>query len=219
MVIHTLLARRRDQRSRDDEGFSLIELLVSMIIFSMLLAVMMSVILAMTKSMNKTQSIADAAAQGLRASQALDKELRYADWVNPSTATASAPSIISATSISFEGLTNAGVVQCYQWHLTGGLLQQRSWTSASTTTTYPTATSPVWSTVATGVANAGPVPPFTVTARATAAANSVFSQVAIDLVMVGKSQQVGHAETKLTVTLRNSNYPPGSTPCTNAVTP
>jgi len=63
------------------------------------------------------------------------------------------------------------------------------------------------------------VPPFTVTARATSAANSVFSQVAIDLVMVGKSQQVGHAETKLTVTLRNSNYPPGSTPCTNAVTP
>jgi prepilin-type N-terminal cleavage/methylation domain-containing protein len=219
MVIHTLLARRRDQRSRDDEGFSLIELLVSMIIFSMLLAVMMSVILAMTKSMNKTQSIADAAAQGLRATQALDKELRYADWVNPSTATASTASVISATSISFEGLTNAGVVQCYQWHLAGGLLQQRSWTSASTTTTYPTATSPAWSTVATGVANTGPVPPFTVTARATAAANSVFSQVAIDLLMVGKSQQVGHAETKLTVTLRNSNYPPGSTPCTNAVTP
>jgi len=219
MAIKMPLARRRDQRSCDDQGFTLIELLVSMSIFVVLLAVMMSVILGMTKSMNKTQSIADASAQGLRATQALDKELRYADWVNPSTATASAPSIISATSISFEGLTNAGVVQCYQWHLAGGLLQQRSWTSASTTATYPTATSPAWSTVATGVANTGPVPPFTVTARATAAANSVFSQVVIDLVMVGKGQQVGHAETKLTVTLRNSNYPPGSTPCTNAVTP
>ena len=54
-----------------------------MSIFAILLAVMMSVILGMTKSMNKTQSIADAAAQGLRAPQALDKELRYADWVNP----------------------------------------------------------------------------------------------------------------------------------------
>jgi prepilin-type N-terminal cleavage/methylation domain-containing protein len=216
-MVKILLARRRDSRSRVDQGFTLIELLVSMMIFAVLLSVMMSVIIGMTKSMNKTQSIADAAAQGLRATQALDKELRYADWVNP-VATLPATSV-STTSMSFEGLTNAGVVQCYQWHLTGGLLQQRSWTSASTTTSFPTASSPAWTTVATGVANTVPVPPFTVTARQTGSANTVFSQVAIDLVMVGKSQSVGHAETKLTVTLRNSNYPPGSAQCTNAVTP
>jgi prepilin-type N-terminal cleavage/methylation domain-containing protein len=217
MAIHGLLATRRKWRSRDDQGFTLIELLVSMSIFAVLLAVMMSVILGMTRSMNKTQSIADAAAQGLRATQALDKELRYADWVNP-TPTSPATSI-TATSISFEGLTNAGVVQCYQWHLAGGLLQQRSWTSASTTASYPSASSPSWTTVAVGVANTGSVPPFTVTPRPTAAANTVFSQVAIDLVMVGKSQSVGHAETKLDITLRNSNYPPGSPQCTNALTP
>ena len=217
MSIFTLMARRRDQRARDDHGFTLIELLVSMSIFAVLLAVMMSVILGMTKSMNKTQSIADAAAQGLRATQALDKELRYADWINPSTPTA--PATISATSISFEGLTNAGVVQCYQWHLAGGLLQQRSWTSASTTASFPTATSPAWSTVATGVANTGSVPPFTVTVRPAGSASDVFSQVAVDLVLVGKSQQVGHAETKVVITARNSNYPPGSSQCTNAVTP
>jgi prepilin-type N-terminal cleavage/methylation domain-containing protein len=216
-MVNTLLARRREWRSRVDEGFTLIELLVSMMIFAVLLSVMMSVVLGMTKSMNKTQSIADAAAQGLRATQALDKELRYADWVNPSLP--ALPATIAATSISFEGLTGAGVVQCYQWHLVGGLLQQRSWTSASTTGSFPTASSPAWTTVATGVANSVSVPPFTVSARATNSANTVFSQVAIDLVMVGKSQSVGHAETKLTVTLRNSNYPPGSPQCTNAVTP
>src|SRR5450631_1623392 len=130
MAMKTLLARRRSHHTHDERGFSLIELLVSMTIFAVLLSVMMSVIIAMTKSSNKTQSVADAAAQGLRATQALDKELRYADWVNP-TPTSPATSV-STTSISFEGLTNAGVVQCYQWHLTGGVLQQRSWTSAST---------------------------------------------------------------------------------------
>jgi prepilin-type N-terminal cleavage/methylation domain-containing protein len=217
MTINTLLARRRDRRSRDDQGFTLIELLVSMSIFAVLLAVMMSVILGMTKSMNKTQSVADASAQGLRATQALDKELRYADWINPSLP--AVPLTISATSISFEALTNAGVVQCYQWHLVGGLLQQRTWTSASTTASYPTATSPAWTTVAVGVANTGSVPPFTLSVRPTNAPSNAFSQVAVDLVMVGKSQQVGHAETRLVITARNSNYPPGSAQCTNAVTP
>ncbi|HEY8730037.1 MAG TPA: type II secretion system protein [Acidothermaceae bacterium] len=211
------MTRRRIQCSRDERGFSLIELLVSMAIFAVLLSVMMSVIIAMTKSSNKTQSVADAAAQGLRATQALDKQLRYADWVNP-TPTSPATSV-STTSISFEGLTNAGVVQCYQWHLTGGLLQQRSWTSASTTASYPTATSPTWTTVATGVANSGSVPPFTVTPRPPTGTSADFSQVAVDLVMVGRSQSVGHAETKLVITARNSNYPPGSAQCTNAVTP
>jgi prepilin-type N-terminal cleavage/methylation domain-containing protein len=217
MTIHTLLARRRDQRSRDDQGFTLIELLVSMSIFAVLLAVMMSVIIGMTKSMNKTQSIADASAQGLRAAQALDKELRYADWVNP-TPTSPATSV-STTSISFEGATDTGVVECYQWHVSGGVLQQRTWTSATTTASYPSASSPTWTTVAVGVANSGSVPPFTVTPRPVNSATSVFSQVAIDLVMVGQSQSVGHAETKLVITARNSNYPPGSPQCTNAVTP
>jgi prepilin-type N-terminal cleavage/methylation domain-containing protein len=217
MTIHTLLARRRDQRSRDDHGFTLIELLVSMSIFAVLLAVMMSVIVGMTKSMNKTQSIADAASQGLRATQALDKELRYADWLNP--LPTSPATSVSTTSISFESLNDVGVVMCYQWQLTAGKLQQRSWTSASTTTSFPTAASPGWSTVATGVANSVPVPPFTVTPRPTNAASDVFSQVSVDLVMVGKSQQVGHAETKVVITARNSNYPPGSSQCTNAVTP
>ncbi len=217
MSIYRLLARRRDQRARDDRGFTLIELLVSMSIFAVLLAVMMSVIVGMTKSMNKTQGIADAAAQGLRATQALDKELRYADWINP-TPTLPATTI-TATSMSFESLNDAGVVECYQWHLTAGNLQQRSWTSASTTASYPTATSPGWSTVATGVANSVSVPPFTLTPRPTGAASDVFSQVAIDLVMVGKGQQVGHAETKVVITARNSNYPPGSPQCTNAATP
>jgi prepilin-type N-terminal cleavage/methylation domain-containing protein len=215
MGITTLLARRRDQRARDDQGFTLIELLVSMSIFAVLLAVMMSVIIGMTKSMNKTQSIADAAAQGLRATQALDKELRYADWVTPSVPVA--PATIPATSISFEGLTNAGVVQCYQWHLAGGLLQQRTWPSASTTISYPSAPSPVWTTVATGVVNSVSVPPFTITAAN--GASNLFSQVAVDLVLVGKSQSVGHAETKVVITARNSNYPPGSPQCTNALTP
>jgi prepilin-type N-terminal cleavage/methylation domain-containing protein len=210
-----LLARRRSIRSRSTDGFSLIELLVSMSIFTVLLAVMMSVVVGMNNSMNKTQSIADASAQGLRATQALDKQLRYADDLNPQppAGTSSSP----ASSISFEGLTNTGVAQCYQWRVSAGTLQQRTWVSSSTTSANPTLTSPVWTTVATGMVNSAP---FVVTSPpAPAAGVTGFMQVAVDLVMVGKGQKVGHAETKMVITARNSNYPPGSQQCTNAVTP
>jgi prepilin-type N-terminal cleavage/methylation domain-containing protein len=219
-AVINMLARRRDflrrsQSQRDSDGFTLIELIVAMSIFAALLAVMMSVVLAMNKDLNKTTSIADASSQGLRATQALDKQLRYADSVNLQATGASGDRYVS-----FEGLTNTGGQVCYQWRVgTGGFLQQRSWQQAATPTSTVTATSPAWQTVAIGVVNPASSPPFTVTTQGGGAgASSVFQQVVVDLVMQGKGSSVGHAETKLTITARNSNYPPGSPQC-NAVTP
>lgn len=218
MMMKTVASLRKNKpATRDEQGFSVIELLVSMIIFSVLLAVMMSVIISMNANVNKTRSIADAAAQGQRAINVLDKQVRYADWINTEASGA------TDKYFSFEGLSNAGVLQCYQWRLhTGGILQQRSWVSTPANTTAVTATSPTWTSVATGVVNAAAAPPFTVTTD-TAGGSSTqtslgFQQVAVDLVMQGNGKAVGHAETKLVMTARNSNYPPGSAQC-NAVTP
>ncbi|HEY3925585.1 MAG TPA: type II secretion system protein [Acidothermaceae bacterium] len=202
------------------DGFTLIELLVSMVIFAMLLSVMMSVVIAMNKDLNKTTSIVDASSQGLRATQAIDKQLRYADSVNTEALGASGDRYVS-----FEGLTDTGVSECYQWRVhSGGFLQQRTWQAGTTepaNTAAVTATSPAWQTVAVGVVNPTSSPPFTVTTvGGSGGASTVFRQVVVDLVLQGKSSSVGHAETKLTITARNSNYPPGggSTPC-KAVTP
>jgi prepilin-type N-terminal cleavage/methylation domain-containing protein len=220
-----LLAHRRNSRrpgaspldtSRENQdGFTLIELIVAMSIFAILLGVMMSVVIAMNKDLNKTTSVVDASSQGLRATQAIDKQLRYADFVNLQATGASGDRYVS-----FEGLTNAGVSECYQWRIhTGGLLQQRSWVSSAANTTAVTATSPSWLTVATGVVNPTSSPPFTMTTvGGGGGAGSAFQQVVVDLVLQGRSSSVGHAETKLTITARNSNYLPGSTQC-NAVTP
>jgi prepilin-type N-terminal cleavage/methylation domain-containing protein len=219
-AVTSLLSRlrtslRANRTRRNSDGFTLIELLVSMSIFAMLLGVMMSVVLAMNKDLNKTTSIADAASQGLRATQTLDKQMRYADSVNVQATGASGDRYVS-----FEGSTNTGLDECYQWRIhTGGLLQQRSWVSTTANTTAVTATSPTWQTVATGVVNPTTSPPFTVTTQGGGGgAGSAFQQVVFDLVLQGRSASVGHAETKLTITARNSNYPPGSPQC-NAVTP
>src|SRR5665213_2294410 len=141
--------------------------------------------------------------------------MRYADFVNTETTGASGDRYVS-----FEGLTNTGASQCYQWRIhTGGLLQQRSWVSTAANTAAATATSPGWQTVATGVVNPLASKPFTVTSVGVGvAAGATFQQVVVDLVLQGRSSQVGHAETKLTIVARNSNYPPGSVQC-NAVTP
>ena len=144
------LKRRREPRGigaspqncshRDQDGFTLIELLVAMSIFAVLLAVMMSVVLAMNKNLNKTTSIGDASSQGLRATQAIDKQMRYADSVNTEATGASGDRYVS-----FEGLTNADVEECYQWRIhTGGFLQQRSWVSTAANTAAVTGTSPGW---------------------------------------------------------------------------
>ena len=216
----SLLRRRRESRRSlqphsGQDGFTLIELIVAMSIFAMLLAVMMSVVIAMNKNLNKTTSIADASSQGLRATQAIDKQMRYADSVNVEATGASGDRYVS-----FEGLTNTDASECYQWRIhTGGLLQQRSWVSTAANTAAVTATSPAWLTVAIGVVNPVASKPFTVTSVGVGGgAGATFQQVVVDLVLQGRSSQVGHAETKLTIVARNSNYPPGSVQC-NAVTP
>jgi len=218
-----LLARRLRLRRQNVDGFTLIELLVSMSIFAILLGVMMSVIIGMNKDLNKTQSIGDAAAQGLRATQALDKELRYADSVNAESTGISGDRYVSFEGLLFNQVTNVSQIECYQWRLhTGGVLQQRSWNPATTPTASVTATSPAFTTVSTGVVN--PVTtatkPFTVTTLSGGgtSGSSGFQQVTVDLIVQGKSSSVGHSETKMAITARNSNYPPGSPQC-NAVTP
>jgi prepilin-type N-terminal cleavage/methylation domain-containing protein len=200
-MMKRLRARRAALRRNENSGFTLIELLVAMSIFAVLLAVMMSVIVSMNSDMVKTQGVGDSAQRGLQASEALDKELRYADWINTP---AYGVSNTTDRYISFESLNGTDNEMCYQWRLhTGGLLQQRSWVSANSTSV--TTTSPAWTTVAIGVVNSATVMPFTVTNNST--------QVLVDLVLQSTARPVGHAETKLLITARNVASGPGSLKC------
>jgi prepilin-type N-terminal cleavage/methylation domain-containing protein len=196
------IKRHLSARSREEQqGFSLIELLVAMSIFAVLLAVVMSVIVAMNSSMVKTQGITDSARNGLLATEILDKELRYGDWIN---APAYGTTNTSDYYLSFEALNSTDVEQCYQWRVhTGGKLQQRTWLSANTTSV--TTTSPAFTTVAVGVVNPTTVLPFSVFNNST--------QVLVDLVLQSSGRPAGHAETKLTMTARNIASGPGSTKC------
>jgi prepilin-type N-terminal cleavage/methylation domain-containing protein len=214
-----LKRRAQARHAHSDKGFTLIELLVSMSIFAVLLAVMMSVVVAMNNDVTKTTGVADAAAQGLRAVQALDKELRYGDAINTISTT---PAASGDWYVSFEGISDAGASECFQWRLdTSGNLQQRSWISTTANTAAVTASSPAFTTVAVRVVYSAAKAPFKLqssTAGGGTAGSVPFSQLLVDLVLTSKSPPIGHAENKVLITARNSNYPPGSTRCL-AVTP
>ncbi len=214
MMMTTALKRRREDRDHDRvSGFTLIELLVSMAIFAMLLAVMMSVIIAMDNDMRKTQNVGNAALTGLRATQALDKELRYADWIN---SVGQGMAVPADPYLSFESLNGKDVSTCYQWRVHTGLLQQRSWVSGANLSTITT-TSPSWQTITTGITNTTPFVVVPVPGPPQIPVVNPF-QVQVDLVIAVGRHPAGHAETRLTITARNVASGPGSQQC-NASNP
>ncbi len=142
-------ARRRLSRTRDsDGGFTIIELLVSMILMAVISTTFLAAINAIFSGIHKQQGIVNAADGNRRAFLLLDKQVRYASAINtPGTAAD------GNYYVEYQWSKSTGSVDdvvCSQWRLnpTKDLLQYRSWPSGST----PTPT-PAWTTVDTGVVN------------------------------------------------------------------
>ncbi|MFG1608720.1 prepilin-type N-terminal cleavage/methylation domain-containing protein [Actinoplanes sp. NPDC049265] len=72
---------RRDRR--DDAGFSMVEIMVSLSVMSVVLVVFTSAILQAYKTSAKAESISIIQAQLQNAFQRVDRELRYASWISP----------------------------------------------------------------------------------------------------------------------------------------
>ncbi|GIE98626.1 PulJ/GspJ family protein [Paractinoplanes rishiriensis] len=70
------------RRPRDDEGFTLMEVVVTLTIFSVVMAVVTGAFLQIYQATNKIDNSAAVRSQLGNSFQRLDKELRYAFWVN-----------------------------------------------------------------------------------------------------------------------------------------
>lgn len=110
----------------DDSGVTLVELLVSMGIFTMVLIVSLAATITMSNQAVRTQVVGDSASQLRTVFQRMDKEVRYAEAINP-------PGT-SGGNIYVEYLVPAsatkGVPLCVQWRYVSGTkeLQRRTWT-------------------------------------------------------------------------------------------
>jgi prepilin-type N-terminal cleavage/methylation domain-containing protein len=108
-------------RRRDDQGYSLAEVLVSMAILAVVLVAVLGAILQIYSAVNRTENTSYARDQLGTAFRRLDKELRYATWVGT-------PGQVGGRWY-LEYDTAAG---CRQLVLAGGVLTLAGWTLPGT---------------------------------------------------------------------------------------
>jgi prepilin-type N-terminal cleavage/methylation domain-containing protein len=202
-------------RSTAADGFTLIELMVSILLMGVISTAFIAATNSVFKGIHKEQGVVDATDGNRRALTVFDKQVRYASAINtPGTGTDGdfyLEYLWTKTST-----TSVDVATCTQWRLdpVTDVLQWRSWTSGITPTTRPT-----FVTVDTGVVN-DPVasPPFVlaplVTLSQPAAAAPVILQFQeLRVTLIAKRDQ-GNVTNVSTFTAQNSA---GSAPLTTPV--
>jgi hypothetical protein len=155
-AVRSLARRLRPTKGFVAEGFTIVELLVSMILLAVVSTTFLAATNAIYKGIHKQQGITNAADGNRVAFETLDKQVRYASAIN-------APATASDGNFYMEYMwskSNGSIdtLTCSQWRLnpTTDVLQWRSWTAG--TTPNPT---PSWTTIDTGVANVPSTqPPF-----------------------------------------------------------
>jgi prepilin-type N-terminal cleavage/methylation domain-containing protein len=146
------------RRIREDDGFSLPEMLIAMTIFAAFLAVITATVSTMMQDIRHTTTVNYAAAQNARAFDAFDQEIRPASAVNiPGLGTNGQDFYIEFLTTNLQGQA-----LCRQWRLVVATdqLQQRSWTPVTSGT--PTVSA--WLLVSNGIVNT--TDPFSLTVPA-----------------------------------------------------
>jgi prepilin-type N-terminal cleavage/methylation domain-containing protein len=188
---------RRPARGEATGGFTIIELLISML----LLAIVSTTFLAATNSIysgiHKQQGITNAADGNRRALELLDKQVRYASAINAPVTAADGNFYLEYQWSKSNGSTDT--VTCSQWRLNPvtDVLQWRSWTSG--TTPSPT---PVFTTVDTAVVNnPATQPPFALLATNLNGVPMQYQELSLNLIA---SQDKGNVTTTSTLTALNT---------------
>lgn len=135
---------RKNKDRTNEEGMTLVEMIVAMGILTVLLVISLSAVVALTKSTVRAQAVANATDQLRVTFQRFDKEVRYASAIN-------IPGF-SDEDYYVEYLVEAsvkdGAATCVQWRLNMDTaeLQRRTWSLDSTEAS-------AWQTTVTGVRN------------------------------------------------------------------
>ncbi len=185
-----------------DEGTSLIELMVGMVLMAVFLAMFTGAIVMMNNAMNKSQAVNLAASQLNSAFLNLDNTVRYAAFI-------STPGLGSSGDWYMElRVTNTGSEVCDQYRvdIASQQLQRRTWTVANAVASAPGAWAPISSGISNGgaVAGASTQPFYLVPPQA----NALYQQVTINLTSpAGSGSALTNSLSSFTFTALNSAIP------------
>lgn len=147
----------RRRRPADDRGTTLVELLVAMTILATFFAVFSTVAGRLFDSSKDQQSRSLNLDNNRNIVELLDRQVRYASAINEPVDTATGQYVL------WLGTSPDLVPTCYEWQVTAGLMQYRSWVvPAAAAVAVPTA----WKTVGNGVVPAGSDEFFSITPSA-----------------------------------------------------
>lgn len=208
--MRNFLERRRGADNSSDGGFTLIEMLISMMVFSIAIAMVYTAIIKVQHYTTDVQGSADANSELRQALAVIDKQVRSgnvlyspANEVSPSSCTASGTD--AGTCMRVYTQTN-GLQRCVQWQVINDpahpgtqMLRSRSWsTTWQTDSSYTT-----WRTDARGLVPTPSQAPFTL-----AGAVNTYSSRFLVVRFEAKDPRRGNTPSVITTSLagRNTNY-------------
>ena len=188
---------------REDDGMTLIEMVVGMLVMSICLAIFTGVIVTMTGTVNKVQAVTTSASDVNGAFIKLDKLVRYADAVTTTGQGTSGDWYVELDTVD----DSTDVETCLQLRVdkTTRQLQDRTWT-ATGATTYTNLTA--WTMLANDITNGAAASgssdqPFTIPTALTAAATS-FQRLTVTVVATATGSATASNRSQMTFTALNS---------------
>jgi prepilin-type N-terminal cleavage/methylation domain-containing protein len=133
---------RERHAAREDDGFTLIELMVSITLLAILMSLVTAAMLSMFTTVRKQQSSADAIDADRTVLQRLDRQVRFANAITSPGAGTTA----GTTYVEWQTGNASQPKTCTQWRYASGKFQARTWIQGSSATT-----TTAWSTQIVGV--------------------------------------------------------------------
>jgi prepilin-type N-terminal cleavage/methylation domain-containing protein len=203
----------RVSRSRaDEEGFTLVEMIVTMMLLGVVLAMVAQVMIStQTQVQLETGRSARNDRLGL-AIRAIERDLRSGEVVaDPSAENDAANGIVPGMSFRVRTEVNAASSssdRCRQWRIAGGKLQSRSWSPAWRTDLDVNS----WSVAADGIANAD-ASPAVAAFRISTDPNFAGQVVEVRLLARPDSSETKTQRVETSITSRNARFGARSTRC------
>ena len=190
----------------NDNGTSLIELVVGMMLMSIFLAMFTGAVVAMNRAENKTEAASLSTSQLNQAFLTLDKTVRYASAISQPGTGPSGDWYVELRT------TNLGMQTCTQLRIDSQQLQRRTWVVPVPSGAVAPTWTPLTSNVTNGGAAAGPAQPFLLLTP-TAANDTNVQQLMFNFsTMSGGGATETTSKSSFTFTAANSTIPVPTAP-------